>query len=102
MVARKIDRDTLIDLYCLYVSPHHDFTIKDLAEKVNISRSRLGELFKKINPDDLTVDYGVDNNKYLPVLEEWLNTQKSINHLAHKYSIPKSTLHRKFQELTNG
>lgn len=99
MVAKKLDRDTLLDLYLLYKDISCDFTIACLAEKVNISRSRLGKLFKRINPESLEVNYD-NNDKFKPILIEYFNGI-SVEKLAHKYSVSRSTLYRKFNKLTD-
>lgn len=53
MVASQITKDLLLDLYCLYRDRSLDYTIEELAIRAGRSRSRLGELFKRINPSNL-------------------------------------------------
>ena len=101
MVAKKITKDLLLDLYCLYRDRSLDFTIEQLAFKVGLSRNRLGELFKRINPSNLQVEYGV-SNRYQLILKEYLNEKTSITNLSQKYNVNRSTLYRNFERLTNG
>lgn len=102
MVARKLDRDTIADLYCLYrdsKSGNRDITIQFLADKIGISRSRLGKLFKRVNPQTLEINYGASCDRYLDAFVEWQSGSLSLSVLSEKYHTPKSTLYRKFREL---
>lgn len=102
MVARKLDRDTIADLYCMYRDNswgNGDITIQFLADKVGISRSRLGKLFKRVNPQTLELNYGTDCHRYLAAFVEWKSKDLSLAKLSEKYHTPKSTLYRKFREL---
>ena len=100
MVARKLTEDVLLDLFLLYEDKSNDFTIKYLADKVGISRSRLGKLFKRINREKLRINYET-TSKYLLPLKEYLEG-KSITEIAHKYGVSRTTLYSNFERLTNG
>ena len=101
MVNRKLDKNTLLDLYTLYHDSSNDFTLKYLANKVGISRSRLGKLFKKINSDTLNVNYGNDE-KYCLALNDSLNGTNTVSNIAQKYSVSRATLYRKIKRLSDG
>ena len=100
MVAKKLDRDTLLDLYLLYHDVNQDLTIQYLADKVGISRSRLGKLFKRVDPHSLEVDYDNDNLD-LSIIAGYLQDGITLTSLAKKYRLSKSTLYRKFNKLKN-
>ena len=101
MVARKLSRDVLLDLYLLYKDKSNDFTLEYLANKVGISRSRLGKLFKRINPDSLEVNY--DNyDEYLDSFDKYLNGVDTVSNLAKNHGVTRATIYRKFDRLTNG
>jgi predicted DNA-binding protein YlxM (UPF0122 family) len=102
MVARKLSRDEIIDAYLLYNDVNRDFTLEWLAEKFGISRSRLGKLFKRVNPKTLEINYGVDDSQYLEVYKEWKNDGGSLRYLSKKYGVSRNKLSRIFKRISDG